>query len=66
MTASTESISVARMSFINLLKSSSFRTGLSGITMREKWLVTPTGRIESNSGCTEVFVLGAMTPNLRR
>ena len=34
--------------------------------MRAKWLVTPRGRIASNSGCTTVLVLGAMTPNFIR
>src|SRR5262249_8268030 len=34
--------------------------------MRLKWLVTPTGRRSSKSGCTIVFVDGAKTPNLQR
>ena len=34
--------------------------------MRPKWLVTPRGRMASNSGCTEVLVEGAMTANFRR
>src|SRR6516165_8214156 len=34
--------------------------------MRPKWLVTPRGRMASNSGCTEVLVEGAITPNFLR
>jgi hypothetical protein len=34
--------------------------------MRPKWLVTPRGRMASNSGCTEVLVEGAMTANFLR
>src|SRR5262245_37705172 len=33
---------------------------------REWWLVTPQGRMASNSGCTEVLVDGASTANLPR
>src|SRR5689334_7407336 len=38
----------------------------SGMIRREWWLVTPHGRKASNSGCTEVLVEGASTPNLAR
>ena len=55
-----------RTSSINWLKSSSLLTGLSGMWMRPMWLVTPIGRMSSNSGCTDVFVEGAITPNLQR
>src|SRR5688572_3492000 len=41
-------------------------TRTSGMTRREWWLVTPHGRIASNSGCTEVLVDGARTANLPR
>src|SRR5215475_7909270 len=34
--------------------------------MRPKLLVTPRGRMASNSGCTEVLVEGAITPNFLR
>src|SRR5262249_9233913 len=34
--------------------------------MRPKWVVTPRGRMASNSGCTEVLVEGAITPNFWR
>ena len=50
MTESTASIMVLRMFAMSWLKSASLLTELSGMTMREKWFVTPTGRIESNSG----------------
>jgi len=56
----------ARMSTISWLKSASLPIGLSGMWMRAKWLVTPQGRKESNSGCTAVLVDGAMTPNFMR
>src|SRR5499427_9359261 len=55
-----------RMLPIRTLKSSSLRTGSFGMWMRPKWLVTPRGRMASNSGCTEVLVDGAMTPNFLR
>lgn len=41
-------------------------TFVSGMMQREKWFVTPCGRIESYSGCTDVLVDGAMTPNFMR
>ena len=41
-------------------------TGVSGMTTRAIWFVTPGGRMASNSGCTMVFVAGARTPNLKR
>src|SRR5687767_4275814 len=48
------------------MKLASSLTRLSGIARREWWCVTPQGRIASNSGCTEVLVDGASTPNLAR
>src|SRR5215471_15666301 len=48
------------------LNSASLRTGLLGMWMRPKWLVTPRGRMASNSGCTVVLVEGAITPNFLR
>ena len=45
---------------------SAFRIGSFGMWIRPKWFVTPRGRIASNSGCTAVLVLGAMTPNFMR
>src|SRR5215469_4420883 len=51
---------------ISLLKSSSFLMGSSGMYKRPKWLVTPYGRIASISGCTDVFVDGAIMPSFRR
>ena len=41
-------------------------TRVSGMIRREWWWVTPQGRMASNSGCTEVLVEGASTPNLPR
>src|SRR4029078_460077 len=55
-----------RMFSIRRSKSASLSSLSSGMWMREKWLVTPRGRMSSNSGCTEVLVDGAMTPNFRR
>src|SRR5437868_12122075 len=66
MTASTAAGSARRMSAIIRLKLASSVTLRSGIRTREKWLVTPCGRNASNSGCTDVLVDGATTPNLRR
>src|SRR5690242_77615 len=66
MTASTAAGSDARMSPIMRLKLASSVTLRSGMSTREKWFVTPCGRNASNSGCTEVLVDGATTPNLRR
>jgi len=54
------------MLFSITMKSASLFTLVSGMTQREKWLVTPYGRIASYSGCTEVLVDGAMTPNFMR
>ena len=34
--------------------------------MRATWLVTPAGRIESNSGCSTVLVEGVTTPSFMR
>ncbi|MBS0523405.1 MAG: hypothetical protein JSS04_07180 [Proteobacteria bacterium] len=47
-------------------KSASLVTGLSAITMRARWLVTPAGRMSSYSGCTTVLVDGVVTPNASR
>src|SRR4029077_10475656 len=55
-----------RMLSIIRLNSSSLRTGLLGMWMRPKWLVTPRGLMASNSGCTVVLVDGAITPNFLR
>src|SRR5215831_2548150 len=55
-----------RMLSIIRLNSSSLRTGSLGMWMRPKWLVTPRGRMASNSGCTDVLVEGATTPNFLR
>src|SRR5690242_6538091 len=66
MTASTAAGSAPRMSSIMRLKLASSVTLRSGMSTREKWFVTPCGRNASNSGCTEVLVDGATTPNLRR
>src|ERR1700758_885250 len=55
-----------RMLSIIRLNSSSECTGLLGMWMRPKWLVTPRGRMASNSGCTQVLVDGAITPNFLR
>ena len=49
-----------------LSKSSLVRIGISGMTMRARWLVTPGGRMSSYSGCTTVLVEGVVTPNARR
>src|SRR3954471_1450547 len=38
----------------------------SGMMRREWWCVMPHGRMASNSGCTDVLVDGASTPNLPR
>src|SRR5215472_17784238 len=51
---------------ISWLKSASLRIGSLGMKMPRKWLVTPRGRMASNSGCTEVLVDGAITPNFLR
>jgi hypothetical protein len=48
------------------MKERSSVTRTSGMTRREWWLVTPHGRIASNSGCTVVLVDGARTANLPR
>src|SRR6516165_824400 len=66
ITARAASSIVARMLAISLLKSSSFLMGSSGMYKRPKWLVTPYGRIASISGCTDVFVDGAIMPSFRR
>src|SRR5215472_5922033 len=55
-----------RMLSIIWLNSASLRTGLLGMWMRPKWLVTPRGRMASNSGWTVVLVDGAITPNFLR
>ena len=47
-------------------KSSLLRIGVSGITIRARWLVTPGGRMSSYSGCTTVLVEGVVTPKARR
>jgi len=66
ITASSAGKSAPRMSSIILRKLASSVTRRSGITSREWWCVTPQGRMASNSGCTEVLVEGASTPNLAR
>src|SRR4051795_3403036 len=66
MTASTAAGSARRMSSIMRVKLASSVTLRSGMRTGEKWLVTPCGRNASNSGCTEVLVDGATTPNFRR
>src|SRR5216117_3705008 len=48
------------------MKLASSVTRVSGMIRREWWLVTPQGRMASNSGCTEVLVEGASTPNFAR
>ncbi len=59
-------MSAARMLSIIARKLASSVTRLLGMTSREWWLVTPGGRIASNSGCTEVLVEGASTANFAR
>src|SRR6476661_3387805 len=54
------------MSSIIAMKLASSVTLLSGMIRREWWCVMPHGRIASYSGCTEVLVEGASTPNLPR
>src|SRR5438105_4356423 len=54
------------MPSIIVRKLASSVTVLSGMTRREWWCVMPHGRIASYSGCTEVLVEGASTPNLPR
>src|SRR3954466_12911181 len=66
MTDSTAAGRAPRMSSIMRLKLASSVALRSGMRTREKWFVTPCGRNASNSGCTEVLVDGATTPNLRR
>ena len=66
MTRSTASSSAASISRIDSSKSSLVRIGMSGMTMRARWLVTPGGRMSSYSGCTTVLVEGVVTPNARR
>jgi hypothetical protein len=56
----------ARTCVIIEANSVSVPTGVSGITTRAIWFVTPRGRMASNSGCTTVLVAGARTPNLKR
>ena len=66
ITRSTASSSARSISRTDLSKSSLERTGMSGMTMRARWLVTPGGRMSSYSGCTTVLVDGVVTPNARR
>src|SRR5258706_13329160 len=54
------------MLHIIVMKLASSRTLESGITRREWWCVMPHGRMASNSGCTDVLVDGASTPNFPR
>jgi hypothetical protein len=65
-TASTAGSSAALIAAVIALKLALSVTLMSGIIAREKWLVTPGGRMASISGCTTVLVDGATTPNLRR
>ena len=66
MAESTASSCAASINSISRLKSASLLSGMLGMTMRLMWLVTPTGRIASNSGWTEVFVEGMRTANFLR
>jgi hypothetical protein len=50
MTRSIAAMISRRTVSIRRVKSSSLRSGSFGIWMRPKWLVTPGGRIASNSG----------------
>src|SRR5207247_3956452 len=65
-TDSIASNSDQRMMSIIVMKLASSVTFESGITSREWWCVMPHGRMASNSGCTDVLVEGASTPNLPR
>src|SRR5467141_4069821 len=65
-TASRAGNSALRMLSIIAMKLASSVTRVSGMMRREWWLVTPQGRMASNSGCTEVLVEGASTPNFAR
>src|SRR3989442_1246891 len=65
-TASRAGKSALRMLSIIAMKLASSVTRVSGMIRREWWLVTPQGRMASNSGCTEVLVEGASTPNFAR
>ncbi len=66
ITRSIAAINSRRTVSISVVKSPSLRIGSFGMWIRPKWFVTPRGRIASNSGCTAVLVLGAMTPNFMR
>src|SRR5690349_22861421 len=63
---STASIWATTINSISFLKSSLLCNGMFGMRMRLMWLVTPTGRIPSNSGCTDVLVDGTSTANFLR
>src|SRR6185503_21280631 len=58
--------SAPRIASIITMNERSSVTRTSGMIKREWWLVTPHGRIASNSGCTAVLVDGASTANLPR
>ena len=66
MARSTASSSEASIRRIDSSKSSLLRIGMSGITMRARWFVTPGGRMSSYSGCTTVLVEGVVTPKASR
>jgi hypothetical protein len=66
ITESTASSCAAAISEISRWKSASSFSGMLGIRMRLMWLVTPAGRMASNSGCTLVLVDGMRTANFCR